>query len=1113
LTNVESAIYRVELLESRILLDAVGGETLVTGAGYSQQTVPPASIASDDAGNFVVVYIDQSPDQNVYAQRYNADGVAQGDKIMIGPVRQFNSQPQVAMNGDGNFVVTYMSEFNYYGIDYIFAQRFDANGVKQGDPIEVNNFDLPGEDRNSTVAIAANGDFVVAWTRVGESSNEIFARRYDASGVAQGDEFLVFSTTTSNVVYSSAAMDDSGNFVIAWSSTGDNPDTTPGSPEYLSSVAAQRYDAAGVAQGGVISISTAGSTDFERPAIAMDPDGDFVVTWADYDSLGTNAVFAQRYNALGIAQGTPINVNTTPGNSATRQTSVAMSDAGDFVVTWTSYVEGPNPGDDVFARRFDATGVPQGDEFRVNTTTLINQRYASVTMDPVGHFVVTWTSNTVSVYNETPEDVYFQRFLGNISPVLSSIEPYPQQYRPGDSAVILTSTIQLSDADDTNLAGATLQILEGYQAGDVLDFADTANITGVFNAGTGTLTLTGTDSVANYQAALRSVTYFSSSPDPNVRTISVQINDGLESSNVLTRQVGALALLDGDIVSVYGSSLTDVITVTETDVLTVTVNGVSIEFALAQVGEVHIFGNDGDDSIQINSLAAGTVLQVFGGNGNDSIIVAGSVMANALLDGGVGNDLLRGGGGNDTLVGGAGNDWMNGGEGHDTLIGGTGNDVYEFSNSSTNQIDTVIELPGEGTDLLHFAAITSSITCNLTSDTALAAMAHRIVRTGAAGQAANFENVNGGSANDFITGNAANNVLNGGAGNDTLNGGDGNDQLIGGPGNDLLKGGNHNDYLFGGDGNDYLMGEAGNDHLAGNDGSNVLVGGVGDDTYSFADTTVNVFETVIELAGEGIDTLNFAALTTAVTINLESDTQLATMNHRIVQTGGAGQAANFENATGGSGNDFITGNAANNLLDGSDGNDTIMGGAGNDILLGGNGNDLLKGISGRNFLIGGLGADWLVGGTGDDWLVASVTIYDSKPVALGYLLAEWVSDNPYQLRVDYLTGLPGGANQYWYVTYTSVNNNEHDDDYLTGGEGQDWFSASPPGTQSSTWQLMKSFSRTDEPPVACVAHVVATEPTEHVRIVARIQIPDAKVLIGPCRSVRNRFVEFIRSQQ
>lgn len=1040
--SVNSAHYRVEQLETRMLLSATGPETLVDGAFYSQQTGVPAAIASDDAGNFAVVYKEQSPDQNAYVQRFNAEGVAQGDRISVGPVRQFNDQPQIAMDADGDFVVTYQSTYN--GVDEIFAQRFDANGVKQGGPIEVNDFNDPGEDSHATVAIDANGDFVVTWTRIGASSSEIQARRFDAVGAAQGDEFLVFSTATSNVVYSSVAMDDSGDFVIAWSSTGDNPDNTPGSPTFLSSVAAQRYDAAGVSQGGIISISTAGSSDFERPAVAMDADGDFVVTWADYDTVGANTVFAQRYSALGVAAGATINVNTTPGNSGTGQTSVAMDATGDFVVTWSSYATSSPGDDDVFARRFSATGTPQGNDFRVNTTTPVNQRYASVTMGPTGNFVVTWTSNTTSTSNEIFEDVYFQRYLGDQSPVLSGIEPYPLQYAPGDPPVNVTSLIQLSDADDSDLAGATVRITGGYQAGDILEFPNTPTITGVFDAVTGTLTLSGADSIANYQAALRSVTFSSSSPDPNIRTISVQGTDSVESSNVLTRQVGALALLEGSTVTVYGTPLADVITVTESDVLTVTIDGVSIEFATGLVGQVDIFGNDSDDSIHIDSLAAGTVLHVYGGQGNDSLIVGGGVMSNALLDGGEGNDLLLGGGGQDLLVGGIGNDWMNGGDGFDTLIGETGDDVYEFSNTSTNQIDTVVELSGEGTDLLQFATIASAITCDLTSDAALADMAHRIVRTGAVGQSANFENVNGGSANDTIIGNALNNVLNGGAGNDTLRGGDGNDELGGGLGNDLLKGGNQDDVLVGGIGDDYLKGEAGNDLLDGGDGFNTLAGGIGDDDYVFYDATTNQIDTVTELVGEGIDRLNFAGATAAVTINMTSDTQFATMPHRIVMTAGTGQAANFENATGGSGNDFIIGNAGNNLIDGSDGNDTIQGGDGNDILLGGNGNDLIKEMSGRNILSGGLGSDYLVGGINDDWLIAGGTTYDSQPVVLGYLLAEWASANPYNLRIDHMTSVPGGANDYWYVTFFAVNNGEGEADYLAGGAGQDWYSARVP---------------------------------------------------------------------
>jgi Ca2+-binding RTX toxin-like protein len=333
------------------------------------------------------------------------------------------------------------------------------------------------------------------------------------------------------------------------------------------------------------------------------------------------------------------------------------------------------------------------------------------------------------------------------------------------------------------------------------------------------------------------------------------------------------------------------------------------------------------------------------------------------------------------------------------------------------------------------------VSVNLTSDTSLATSAHRIVQVGEAGQSANFENVFGGSANDFIVGNAANNVIYGNGGNDTLKGDDGQDQLDGGQGNDLLMGGNQNDILSGGAGDDYLMGEAGNDLLDGGDGFNTLVGGVEDDSYLFFAATTNQIDTVVELTGEGTDTLNFAALTTTVMTNLASDTLMATTDHRIVWTGAAGQAANFENVTGGSGNDQITGNGVDNLLVGNGGDDTITGGSGNDILLGGIGNDTLQGSSGRNILIGGDGGDLLLGGTGEDLMLSGSYIYEGDSTVMQLLRTEWVSVNPYQTRVDHLLGtVPGGANDGLTLNLTTVVD-DSGADYLIGDTGQDWFLA------------------------------------------------------------------------
>ena len=168
----------------------------------------------------------------------------------------------------------------------------------------------------------------------------------------------------------------------------------------------------------------------------------------------------------------------------------------------------------------------------------------------------------------------------NDAPALANLEAADVDYTEGDPATGVTSAITVSDADDTNIDSATVQITTNYQNGeDFLDFTDTGSITGSFNSTTGTMTLTGSTTVANYQTALRSVTYENTSEDPDTldRTVTFTVNDGDANSNQPTRDITvavsndapALANLEAaDVDYIEGDgaiALTSAITVTDVD--------------------------------------------------------------------------------------------------------------------------------------------------------------------------------------------------------------------------------------------------------------------------------------------------------------------------------------------------------------------------------------------------------------------------------------------------------------------------------------------------------------------------------------------------------------------
>src|SRR5262249_13096433 len=155
---------------------------------------------------------------------------------------------------------------------------------------------------NPAVAMDADGDFAIVWNGSGPGDGAgIFAQRYEAAGMAEGGEFRV-NTYTSSIQYVPAvAMDTHGDFVVAWVSNQDGGSGTAGG----NGIYAQRYDAAGTAQGTEFRVNdfTTGSQFF--PRVAADADGDFVVTWTSPSQDGNgDGIFARRFTNAGLAQGT-----------------------------------------------------------------------------------------------------------------------------------------------------------------------------------------------------------------------------------------------------------------------------------------------------------------------------------------------------------------------------------------------------------------------------------------------------------------------------------------------------------------------------------------------------------------------------------------------------------------------------------------------------------------------------------------------------------------------------------------------------------------------------------------------------------------------------------------
>jgi hypothetical protein len=285
----------------------------------------------------------------------------------------------------------------------LFPRTAGTQGNPLGPEFRVNTYTTSGQTYSS-VAADASGRLIVVWSGVDDASGGIFGQRYDSSGVPLGPEFRVNTYTTGNQYIPAVAADSSGNFVVVWSSYGQD-----GS---YSGVYAQRFDSSGAPLGPEFRVNSYTSRHQRHPSVAVGATGDFVVTWESTEEFTTATdTFGQRYLSSGVPVGPEFRVNTTIAFSQFGA-DVAADSSGNFVVVWASEYQGSPNGPVIWGQRYASTGVPLGPEFRVGTVPPNSiQLPSSVESTPTGDFVVVWY--TCCSFAE----IFGQRFAASGAPL------------------------------------------------------------------------------------------------------------------------------------------------------------------------------------------------------------------------------------------------------------------------------------------------------------------------------------------------------------------------------------------------------------------------------------------------------------------------------------------------------------------------------------------------------------------------------------------------------------------------------------------------------------------------------------------------------------------------
>jgi len=256
-----------------------------------------------------------------------------------------------------------------------FATAARAEDPPLGPELPINTYTTGAQSRPA-VAADAIGNFVVVWTSEGQdgSGNGVFGQRYDSEGTALGAEFPVNTYTTNDQESPSAAMDPSGRFVVVWQSQlQDGSDW---------GVFAQRFDADGSPLGVETRINASIAGNQTSPDVDVDDAGNFIVVWqSDSSSPAVSKINGRMYDSGGDPLGGEFRINQPFGDSVSP--AVARAGGGQFVVAWTSQ---SYYGNFAMVRRYDASGAPACGEMAVGP----NGSGPDVEISASGRYVVTY---------------------------------------------------------------------------------------------------------------------------------------------------------------------------------------------------------------------------------------------------------------------------------------------------------------------------------------------------------------------------------------------------------------------------------------------------------------------------------------------------------------------------------------------------------------------------------------------------------------------------------------------------------------------------------------------------------------------------------------------------
>jgi hypothetical protein len=416
-----------------------------------------------------------------------------------------------------------------------------------------------------------------------------------------------------------------------------------------------------------------------------------------------------------------------------------------------------------------------------NTTGSANR---SINLSGLGPFTANAAIRFVASSFETGDQVAIDNLAVDFTrPANPPTVNHETTFTEGGNAVAIASLPGI--VEDTGVINGATIVLTNAQAGDVLNVPVNlpGNITRTIDTsvpGRITVTMTGAESIANYQAAIQQVTFSSTSQNPSTvgRTIQVTVRDSFLNSNVATSTIHVVSVNDAPVAnndSVFTNYTTAPFILPEWALLANDTDGEGATLDITTLPAANgltasLTTNPGSVTLTDTGTPGGTFTYTANDgsgatNATDTANVTVTRDTAGALEGNNGDNILIGDGANSTLAGGEGNDLVFAGAGNDTVnwnarsitipfLGtfDTTNDGRDFVDGGNGALDRFV-VNGSGTSeafvVYARASVPAALAAGLKPDTEIV-----ITRNGTIiAELDNIEEItiNTGAGNDTVT--------------------------------------------------------------------------------------------------------------------------------------------------------------------------------------------------------------------------------------------------------------------------------------------------------------------------------------------------------------------------